>query len=138
MLISADNKTRACQWLPEKIFNLSPSAHAFRISPLAGGPRLRPDLHHQIIHIHLQESKTIRRNPGYSNPLSQHWDHIITTSITRRTVQPWLVMMMTSRDTGFNGMGASSLSFSPTLLCLITWPATVKLAGDSPVRDSAA
>ena len=97
MSISADNKTRACQWLPEKIFNLLPSAHAFRISLLAGGPRLRPDLHHQIIHIHLQESKTIRRNPGYSNPLSQHWDHIITTSITRRTVRPWLVMMMTSR-----------------------------------------
>ena len=92
------------------------SPHAFRISPLAGGPRLRPDLHHQIIHIHLQESKTIRRNPGYSNPLSQHWDHIITTSITRRTVRPWLVMMMTSRATGFNGMGASSLSLSPTLL----------------------
>ena len=72
--------------------------------------------HHQIIHIHLQESKTMRRNPGYSNPLSQHWDHIITTSITRRTVRPWLVMMMTSRATGFNGMGASSLSVSPNLL----------------------
>ena len=138
MLISADNKTRACQWLPGKVFYLSPLT--LSVSLLAGGPRLRrPDpFHYQIIHFHLQESKTMRCNPGYSNPFLQHCDHIITTSITRRTVQPWLVMMMTSRDTGFNGMGASSLSFSPTLLCLITWPATVKLVGDSPVRDSAA
>ena len=121
--------------LPGKIFYLTPLT--LSVSLLAGHGSAGP-IHHQIIHIHLQESKTIRRNPGYSNPLSQHWDHIITTSITHRTVRPWLVMMMTSRDTGFNGMGALSLSFSPTLLCLITWPATIKLVGDSPVRDSAA
>ena len=107
MSISADNKTRACQSLPEKIFYLHrPSRFPYLSSPAGHGSG---PIHHQIIHIHLQESKTIRRNPGYSNPLSQHWDHIITTSITRRTVWPWLVMMMTSRDTGFNGMGALSL-----------------------------
>ena len=94
MSISADNKPRACQCLPGKIFYLyRPSRFPYLSSP-AGHGSGPIHHHHQIIHIHLQESKTMRRNPGYSNPLSQHWDHIITTSITRRTVRPWLVMML--------------------------------------------
>ena len=134
MSISADNKTRACQWLPGKIFYLSPLT--LSVSLLAGGPRLRrPDpFHYQIIHFHLQESKTMRRNPGYSNPLSQHWDHIITTSITRRTVRPWLVMMMTSRARVQWHGRIVFIIVSDT--SVISWPATVKLVGDSPVRDN--
>ena len=116
MSISADNKTHACQWWLGKIFYLSPLT--LSVSLLAGhGSRLRrPDpFHYQIIHFHLQESKTMRCNPGYSNPFSQHWDHIITTSITRRTVRPWLVMMMTSRARVQWHGRTSSLSLSPTL-----------------------
>ena len=101
----------------KKYSTISPSPLTLSVSLLAGGPRLRPDPSSSSDYSYssLQESKTMRRNPGHSNPLSQHWDHIITTSITRRTVRPWLVMMMTSRATGFNGMGALSLSLSPTL-----------------------
>ena len=115
MSISANNKTRACQWLPGKIFYLSPLT--LSVSLLAGGPRLRPDPSSSSDYSYssLQESKTMRRNPGHSNPLSQHWDHIITTSITRRTVRPWLVMMMTSRARVQWHGRTSSLSLSPTL-----------------------
>ena len=106
------------------------------VSLLAGhGSRLRrPDtFHYQIIHFHLQESKTMRCNPGYSNPFSQHWDHIITTSITRRTVRPWLVMMMTSKARVQWHGRIVFIIVSDT--SVITWPATVKLVGDSPMRD---
>ena len=113
---------------------LSITPHAFRISPCR--QRLRwPDPSSDYSYIHLQESKTMRRNPGHSNPLSQHWDHIITTSITHRTVRPWLVMMIISRAR-VQWHGRIVFIIVSDTSVITSWPATVKLVGDSPVRDN--
>ena len=116
---------------------LSPSPLTLSVSLLAGGPRLRPDPSSSSDYSYssLQESKTMRRNMGHSNPLSQHWDHIITTSITRRTVRPWLVMMMTSRAR-VQWHGRIVFIIVSDTSVITSWPATVKLVGDSPVRDN--
>ena len=95
LLISANNKTRAREWLPGKY---SVSSSHLPISPRPATPR--PWLPVRSIILHREEDRRSRWSDDIIlTPSRDIWEYIFRRSITRRsrTVRRWLIMMMTSR-----------------------------------------